>query len=198
MSEKLSQGKFVRGEDGDGKMFPRFHLEIEPDPEATAREGRPMFRDLEMVELRFAGNNLYVPDVRVTNEHRQRFPQAYAAFKNDGSLHVEGTPLKEWPVIRPTQIAEFNAMNIYTVEGLAAVDDAGIQRMGLGGRMFREKARAFIEQAKGNAPLEKLAAEKAALEERLATLQRNHDELAAAIKKMQPPETDNSKMKRTA
>lgn len=198
MAEKLSQGKFVRGEEGEGKVFPRFHLEVEPDHENSAKEGRPIFKEVEMVELRFAGNNLYIPDVRVTNEHRQKFPAAYAAFKNDGSLHVEGTPLKEWPAIRPTQIAEFNAMNIYTVENLAAVDDSGIQRMGMGGRMFREKARAFIEQAKGNAPLEKMAADKAALEERFATLQRNYDELAAAIKKMQPAETETAKTKRTA
>lgn len=198
MVEKLSQGKFVRGEDGDGKVFPRFHMEIEPDAEASAKEGRPIFRDVEMVELRFAGNNLYIPDKRVTDEHRQRFPQAYAVFKNDGSLHVEGTPLKEWPAMRPSQIAEFNAMNIYTIENLAAVDDSGIQRMGMGGRMFREKARTYLELAKGNAPAERLAAEKAQLEDRLSTLQRNYDELAAAIKKMQPAESETVKTKRTA
>lgn len=195
----LKQNSYVRGEDqDDGKVFPRFHTEVFPDHAATATEGRPMFKDVEMVELRFAGNSLYVPDMKVTDEHRQRFPQAYAAFKKDGSLHVEGTPLKEWPAIRPSQIAEFNAQNIYTVENLAAVDDNGIQRMGLGGRMFRDKARAFINAAKGNAPLEKLAAENSDLREQMETLQRNYNELAAAIKTMQPKETETHKTKRTA
>lgn len=185
MPEMLKQGSFVRGESADeNRVWPRFHIVAEQDHAKTANEGRPIFYNVEMVDMHFAGDPYKIVSVRVTDEHKQRWPKAYNAFKGTGEFAVEGTPLKEWPALSVAQVAEYNAMHIHTLEQLISVDDNGIQRMGLGARHIIAKAKAYLEAAQGNAPIEKLAAENIDLKEQIGLMQRQVDELSSAIKSL--------------
>src|SRR3546814_2370746 len=49
-----------------------------------------------------------------------RFPQHWAQFEaGHTERQIIGTPLKEWPILSTSQVAEMNALNIFTVEQLA-------------------------------------------------------------------------------
>ncbi|MEH7838012.1 hypothetical protein V7796_20365 [Rhizobium laguerreae] len=65
---------------------------------------------------------------------KQRFSDAYKRFKEGAAAREQltGTPLSQWPYLKPSQIKELEAVNIYTVEQLAALSDTVKQKIGMG------------------------------------------------------------------
>lgn len=129
-------------------VFPRFFNKAVPDQAASDKEGRPMFRTEEFVEITFAGNPLNVPVLKVTDEHRKRWPEHYKQFKDGQERQVVGMPLEQWPQVTLDQVEGLKALKIFSVEDLANLDDQGLQRLGMGGRELRAKAEAYIKAAK--------------------------------------------------
>lgn len=144
-------------------VFPRFYIEAVQHSAKSEAAGRPIFEDREYVEIRIAGDNKSVVVRKVSEEDKQRWPTAYAAFKNGLEAPVEGTPLHHWPALSVSQVAELRALNINTVEALAALSDTGISKIGFNGRVMVAKAKAFLDTAKGTADAQKMAAENEAL-----------------------------------
>lgn len=135
----------------DAGMFVLFYMESIEDKEASVTEGRPIFRDYEFIEIRIPGDKNTVICEPVNDEYRARWPNQYMAFKNQQVQVNDGTPLEEWPILRKSQVMMFKAVNIHTVEQLAAVSDGNLGNLGMGGREFRDKAIAYIETAKTGA-----------------------------------------------
>jgi hypothetical protein len=90
----------------------------------------------------------------VNDDHKKRFPIAWATFQNDKSAQVEahGTLLKDWSLLTAAQASELKHFKFYTVEQIAAASDQQIQGIGMvvgmSGFSFRDKAIAFLAQAK--------------------------------------------------
>lgn len=189
MAEALKQGTFTRNFGGfgmaEGREYPRFHIELEQDPLKSEQEGRPIFREVEMVEIIFPGNQYFMPDVRVTDEHRRRWPESYKAFKEGLEFKVNGTPLEEWPRLSRRLVMEYKAIGILTVEHIAAMDDLGLQRMGMGARELQAAARTWLEASKGNAPLEAMAIESVRQAETIKEQAAKIDELTQLVKRME-------------
>ncbi len=162
---------------------PRFYMEAVEDPLATAREGRPIFRDEERVELFMPGNQYHMPVLRVTDEHRQRWSREYEAFRQGVEMAPEGTPLEEWPILGRANVLELKALGLKVVEDIATLSDQGTQRaMGLMG--LRTKARAFIDDAAAMALTE---AQSKKIEEQnveIARLSKQVEELGAITQRM--------------
>lgn len=156
---------------GQETIFPRFYLDQVEDQVASSMQGRPIFRDEERVEIIMPGNPNTRPVHRVTEEHRQRWPKQYEAFKKGIELSPEGTPLEEWPRLRRSQILELKGLGFVTVEQVARMDDHAIQRIGIGGRQLREVALAFLDDAERNRLTEQLSAESERKDMQIATLQ---------------------------
>lgn len=167
-------------EQGAG-IFPRFYLRAKENPGKTKSAGRPIFEDIEYVEITIAGDKQTQIDRKVTNEDKARWPDHYKAFQDGLEAPVEGTPLQEWPVITESKRKELLALHIKTVEALAQLNDNGINRLGMGGRELVKKAQAFVEQAEGMAPINNLIEENEQLTEQLAAQQSQIDDL---MKKM--------------
>jgi hypothetical protein len=141
----------------------RFYTDQQQDSAATALEGRPIFCPVEMVEVRTPGDRLTVGVFPVEDKHRDRWPESYAAFKR-GEMHAQsGTPLEHWPVVTTSQVYEMKALSIFSVEDVASLSDGNIGKIGPMGRELREKAKAFIDLAKGGAVASVQAAEIAEL-----------------------------------
>lgn len=166
-------------------VFPRFHVEARHNAHKSAAEGRAIYDDVEYVEITVAGDTRTVVDERVKDEHKARWPQAYAAFKEGRELAVDGTPLEAWPLLMPSQVAEFKALNIRTVDALAALDDGNLNRLGTGGRMIRDRAKAFLESAAGSAPAIKALADNEDLKGQMAVMQTTIDAQATEIARLQ-------------
>jgi hypothetical protein len=92
----------------------------------------------------------------------------------------EGTPLEQWPQLTVSQVHEFKAMNVFSVEQLAGMSDANAQRF-MGGNELRRKAATFLKVSKDTAEAQRLATVNAELEARLVSQDEVIRQLAARL-----------------
>lgn len=163
---------------GDDTLLVKFFTAPVQDMKASEAAGRPIFKDVEWIDIRIPGNRDNVVNRPTRPTDLTRFPRHYAAFKarDSATEKVVGTLLDQWTWRGMTRarVEELKHFNIRTVEQLANASDAvalnfhGFQEMKLA-------ANRYLAVANENAPLEKLSAEIAALAAQNAKLS---DELA--------------------
>lgn len=176
-AQVIQQGNSIHVQHGDDKgLFVEFSLEPLQDMESTKIEGRPIFRDVEFVTIRIVGDTKTVVKRPIKKEDdnqspsdMNRWPRQYAAFKNQNSQVLEGTPITEWAPVGRALAMELKAMNIHTVEQLAEVSDANLKWMGA--RALQEKAKAYIASAKDGALVAKQAEEITDLKKQMEAMQ---------------------------
>lgn len=151
---------------------PRFYMSAVENKAKSIEEGRPVFDEREMIEIAIPGDRLAKHVNYVLDEHRQRWPDHYAAFKRREEHAASGTPLEHWPQVTTGRVAELKSLNILSVEELAGVPDTTLPRIGMGGRDLRDKARAFLSAAKDGAGLGRIAAENADLKAQMEAMQK--------------------------
>lgn len=105
---------------------------------------RPKFMregNQDFIEISIIGDpNIYRG--KVTDEHRQKFPAEWEAYKSGRPLAVKGQALTELPDINEALAKAFGERGIRTLEELAHLSDAAIQRTGIIGAInFRKAAR---------------------------------------------------------
>ena len=158
---------------GDERLLVKFYTEAIQDKAASLEEGRPIFRDRELLSIMVPGNRDGVVKL-ATDADKQRFPAHYQAFKlRQDQVVLEGMPLEEWPGITRSQMEEARFKNIRTVEALSNAPDSALLDM-RGFMQLKEKAVKYLEVSKDNATAGKLVeAEKRAskLEAQLEQLQ---------------------------
>lgn len=154
---------------------------------ASEAAGRDIYKDVEYVRILYPGDNTQCHETPVTDKHRSEFAEVYRKWKENGQIVHEGTPLDSWPAMTPARIREMNALNIFTVEHIAGLDDSRIQRVGMGARELKKQAEAFLAVAKDSGAaqgyaleVERLKIDNAALAEQVKVLAAK---LEAAIKK---------------
>lgn len=150
--------------------FQRLPIENRAESE---REGRPIFNEKEMVTIRIPGDPQLTWDGEVTDEHRNRWPDQYAAFKRGEQRAASGTPIEQWPspFMTTSRVAELKAIGILSVEELANLQDGLLGKLGIGGREQRDAARVYLEAAKDGAATNAMAIEIARLKEMVEKLQ---------------------------
>lgn len=159
---------YTAGRDERDSAVPRFFMEAVQNKAKSAAEGRAVFDEREMVEVIIPGDRKTVSVRYVSDEHRNRWPRQYQAFKAGQEAPVSGTPIREWPFINRAQAEELAYAHVLTVEQLAGLtDDLLLKAVPRGGYELRSAAQRFLDAAKSAAPSEQLAAE---LAERDATI----------------------------
>jgi hypothetical protein len=159
--------------DADKSLAVKFYLEPIQNEEKTLEEGRPIFEDREMVEIRVRGdrNNIVIRPVRP--DDKKRFRNAYMAFKDEDQKLRSGTPLSQWPLMSRSFVEELKFLGFYTVEDIAEASEISLSKVN-GLRNFQEKAKSFLEFAAGGSPVTKLEARLDELQSNLeAALQQN-------------------------
>lgn len=141
------------------------------DGEKTKEAGRQVYKDVEFIKVAVPGdrNSLFFQPSE--QRHRDQFPQAYAAYKNRAHVPVVGTPIEQWAPISRSIALNLRALNIDTVEALAGVHDGHVDKIGSNGRDLRGRAKAWLAEAETGAEAQKLASEKNALNDQIASLQ---------------------------
>jgi hypothetical protein len=162
------------------------HIAVHSEARSLA-EGRPIFEDIEVCEIRSPGS----PDVKIfpstevtrwvtdpitrqqrTETYAERFRHQYQQFKRDLAQTKIGTPLDLVPFLTDARRAELRAQNVYTIEQLAGIDGEELKNLGPGGREMKNKADEYIKESMATAPnmqllaqLEQLRARNVILEE---------------------------------
>lgn len=176
-AQVIKQGNSYHVQHGDDKgLYVEFTTETVQDSKATVAEGRPIFKEKEYITIHVMGDKTKVvkrPVDLIGNgtmpADNERFPRQYQAFKNQQKEVSIGTPITEWPPITKGEAMGLKALNFHTLEDLANAGDNNINF--LGGREYREKAKAWIAQAKDGSGLEKLQAENKDLKTQMEALQ---------------------------
>lgn len=138
--------------------------------------GRPIYEDREYVSIMVKGQDKQVFWREVTNEDRNRFPNAYEAFQKGISAPAVGTPV-ELLGLGPSTLESLKQKGVRTVEDLSELGDTALQSIGLGAREMKDRAKAFL--SKNSEATLKLEAENAALKAQLAALSEKVDALAS-------------------
>lgn len=162
----------------DEQLLVKFEIKAKLDSDATAKEGRPIYRDMEYINIRAPGSsdNVIRP---ATQRDKDRFPRHYSAFQNrvNDEEYVEGTLLSEWPVCNRSQVEELAFFGVKTVEQLANTSDANGQAfMGFNG--LKRKAKEWLEAAAQGVQLSEMRQELAKRDELIAEMSAKLDAMA--------------------
>ena len=143
---------------GDERLPVRFYMGALPDDAETAAQGRPIYRDVECIQIFNSKDNVIDRPVRDTD--KQRWPGAYNAWKATGASEpgAVGTRLEHWPAMTRAQVEEYKFFKVFTVEQLAELPDATTQKI-MGAVKLKQLAKLYVEAAKGEAPFIRMQAE---------------------------------------
>jgi hypothetical protein len=166
-------------------IIPRFYSDAVQNPVKTKAQGRPIFDDRELVEVRFAGDRNKVSvfpahDIcgQVQDDdgnsrsltYAERWAPQYQRFRAKQQQVAEGTPIEELPFLTQAKRSELKALSIYTAEALASLDGQPLKNLGQGGRDLKNQAQAYLDNAKGSADVTGMALKIAELEQVVAEL----------------------------
>jgi hypothetical protein len=169
----LVRGRRVPGDEG---LHINFSLEaFQPEAETHGQVGRPVFVDMEFIEIRIPGDDKVIIKEIVNDEYRNRFPDEYRAFREGAEIASVGTPLEHWSFLKPSQVAQFKASGLRTVEDLANMSDGNANFMG--SQSIRQAAKAWLKTANDTEIVEKQEAEKKALKAELDAMKAQIAEL---------------------
>lgn len=134
-------------------------------------------------------DGLYVQKSRFPQEWLDKIEAAYARWKKGEDMEVEGTPIKNWPVLSPGQVKTCLEMHIQSVEQLAAASDEAVHSLGMGWMGLRQRARDWIKAQQGeagklSAQLEASKVELAGKEARIKQLEEQVKALTAKIEEI--------------
>jgi len=191
------------GAAADNNLFVRFHMGAVLDPVASQLAGRPKFKDCPFVMIAVPGDKSVVIDRPVwddenePNSDTQRFPKAWAAFKNGVGDDIQsGTPLSEWAAVTRGQVEELAHFKVRTVEQLANLSDQNAQKF-MGSLALRQKAQDWLRASEKTRPFDELRAEMAKKDEAVEALRAELVSLQAKVaeaSKAQPSQEPKRKV----
>jgi hypothetical protein len=172
--------------DNKDLMTAHFKNVPQPDPVASKKEGRPVFKDFVICEVRAAANKMTVwhfphdeicgwvetEHGREPESYMMRYSDQYKKFLAGEAQSMSGTPLEELPFLTQSKRMELKALNIYTAEALSMLDGQNLKLLGIGGRELKNQAIAYLDKAAGTADVTKLASDNALMKDTIEQMQK--------------------------
>lgn len=152
-------------ENPDKALAVEFFVTAVENKRETRKQKRPIFEDREYIRIRFPADNKrelvapaqemhYVSHFKQQMTYAQRFEDVYAAWKKQhDDSYIHGTPISELPFLTSAKRAELIAMNVKTVEQLAALPTASERKLGMGAKELIREAQAYMSRASEHADI---------------------------------------------
>jgi len=154
--------EFVGAHNPDSRLSCRFFVMPVQNNFKSEMEGRPIFDDVEMVEIHVPGDKLNIVVTPTREDHKRRFPLQWAhyAAKKEGDQRLAGkTPITAWVQLTPAQAEELRWLKFLSVEDVANASDTALQSLKMIGGMtpykLREAAQNYLHAAAGKAVSER-------------------------------------------
>jgi hypothetical protein len=127
--------------------YVQFERRAVEDKPASIREGRYIAKDVDIalvtpayskdcmeqkVDQWLSNIDRNLREGRVPQTWVDQWKESLKRWKEGQEMPLNGTPIKGWGVISPAQQATLIGINCRTVEDLAAINDEGIRRVGMG------------------------------------------------------------------
>lgn len=139
----------------DSKLYVEFYRKPVLQPGKSREEGRAVYEEVDYIRIHVPGDKHSVVERPVSEQDAFRFAERYAKWKAGQQEAVTGTPLNALPGMTPSKVEEYKFFKLVTVEQLAdANDNLGAKFMSF--QQDKQRAKAFLEVAKNNAPIEKM------------------------------------------
>lgn len=153
------------------------------DKQRSEELGRRVTKDLDMAFIMQPGSKDQVERIAVDwldmirnkclNATADAYPQEWVdsfhkkfkAWQEGQDIPLDGTSVKEWPVLSPAQAENFIGLKILTIEDVASMTEDAMRSYGMGAREFKQKA---IEWCKGK---DSASIENESLKQQIAELQ---------------------------
>lgn len=183
----------------------RFEKRAVEDRAASLETGTAKTKDVDFVVITPVGTKDEIPRAvkdwlphlkeqanqgRLPQEHLVYYTRGYEMWKQGEELPLEGTPIKGWPVLSPSQQQNCISANVRTVEDLAALNGEGATRIGMGAQEMKQKAESWLKAAKDIGVVVQLNSalqvENARLKSTVAALEAKCNELAAKLQAATP------------
>lgn len=164
----------------DNKLYVEFLRKPRLHAAKSREAGRAIYEETDYVRIFVPGDKSSVIERPVTDQDVQRFQERYNKWKSGQAEAVVGTPLSSLPSMTPAKIEEYKYFKVVTVEQLAEANDNLGQKF-MGFQADKARAKAFLEVAAGNAPIERMNQELAQRDAQIETLQQ---QMAALMSKM--------------
>lgn len=168
----------------------------------SEKNGRPIFDTSLLVEVMVPGSRESTPEFEIErtyceeagmdprtggrlverSSHYARYASQVDAYKaQNGVGLVDGTPISQWPNVDAGTAATLKAAGISTVEMLANVQDVHLPNLGIGGRVLRDQAAAFLQTRQFGVPSAQMAADSANLRDEVMRLTNENNDLTARL-----------------
>jgi hypothetical protein len=144
-----------RQAEADKGLLVKFFMLPRQDKAATELAGRPIFKDVEHVDIKIPGNRNSGACRPATEADKRRFPNHYRAFKERIENVEEGTPLTEWPLMSRSMAEELAFFRVKTVEQLVTMSDSQSSKF-MGLNALKEKARLWLKSAEQDKPFQEM------------------------------------------
>jgi hypothetical protein len=190
--------------ESDAVLAVRFYSHEVQNDFLTNKEGRPISYMADFVRIEIPGNQLSIIDTFVNNSHKSQFPTQWAMYLNekaDGNNNpdnVQGTLLRDWPILNAAQATELKHFKFYTVEQVAAASDQQLMAIGMTAGMsplaLRDKAKAFLENAKDSSFVQRQADELKLREQEIADLKDQMTRLAKMVEEKSKSDKPEAKL----
>lgn len=190
LASDLDNKDFAGAVNPDSRLAVRFYVLPVKNEFESEKQGRPIFQDVDMIQIMVPGDATSIVHQAVREDHKERFPIQWAHFQNKhaGDTREIGTPLSQWPRLSVSQVEELKALKIYTVENVAGMSDANLQRIGMIAGMaphaFRDHAQRFLAVAREDSVAQAAEERAKALEAENAALRESTDAKLAEMRSM--------------
>jgi hypothetical protein len=178
------------GGKGDENLYVQFFTAPLQDKERTEEEGRPIFKDVDMIRIMVPGDKDNIIERAVRQGDSQRFPKQWEAYKQGREEALEGTPLEQWPMITRAQVEELRFFHVKTVEQLANISDSNAQKF-IGIQALKTRAAEWLEAAEDGAPISAMAAELEKRDEKINSLTATIEQMQEEMKALRESEEDD-------
>lgn len=164
-SETLKQGHYV-GRDVDFVMV-------------TTPGGRDVYES--KAEPWFEKKEQQARNGRLDPDHLSYYKRAYKKWREGKEIPLEGTPIRGWGAVSPSQEKTILMAGIRTIEDLAKSNDEALRRLGMGGRDLVNKAKSWLNSVSDHG---KVAMENAALKKENENLKTTVESLEKKVNLM--------------
>jgi hypothetical protein len=187
MDSGLNNSRFI----GDDRMAVKFFVHPKIDNDASAKEGRPIYKDETYVSIMTPGQKDSIVIRPARQMDKDRWPKHFAAYENHNEDFLEGTPLEVWPAISRGQVEELKFFGVRTVEQLAELADSHAQNF-RAIQDLKSRAKLFLEAAKDSAQTEHLNSELEKRDDQIEALQLAISEQAGQIQALTEQASDST------
>lgn len=162
---------------------------------ASEEEGRSVYKEFPFIIIKCPGMSKQTVDRKLSENDKQRFPDVWKAFQEDGDVKLDGVPIEAWSEVPGARAAGLKASGIHTVEMMAAVPDGNVKNLGPDGMMLKQRAKKFLEKRSGD-DVKSIQDENKALKDELAELRAMVQELTDSKQDIPAPKKQRGRPKK--